>query len=119
MGFVVSDPQDEYPDHPATAKILQAASASGKAIFVSVPVEGQVWYEVDGYTKTTQTSVTGDITLACDEGERVLNEMHARLEAEFQVGMSEIWWEGKDPNRTLRRADALPASAGASGGSAR
>ena len=119
MGFVVSAPQDEYPDHPATAKVLQAASASGKAIFVSVPVEGEVWYEVDGYVKTTQTSLGGDMALACDEGEQVLAEMHARLETEFQVGMSEIWWEGKDPNRVLRRADALPVGAGQTQGSPR
>src|SRR5579872_7333041 len=109
MGFVVSEPAPEHPGHPATATVLQAASASGKAILVSVPVEGEVWYEVDGYAKTTSAGLSGDVVLACDEGERVLQEMHARLEEEFQVGMSEIWGEGKDPNRNLRRADSLPA----------
>lgn len=111
MGFVVSEPLDEHPEHPATAKVFQASSASGKSVLVSVPIEGQVWYEVDGYTKTTSAGVGGDVTLACDEGERVLEEMHARLDEEFQVGMSEIWWEGKDPNRNLRRADSLPVTA--------
>jgi len=119
MGFVVSDPTAEHPDHPATAKVFQASSASGKSVLVSVPVEGQVWYEVDGYTKTTSAGLSGEVTLACDEGERVLEEMHARLDEEFKVGMSEIWWEGKDPNRSLRRADSLPASSNIAEGAAR
>ena len=119
MGFVVSEPMAEHPDHPATAKVFQAASASGKSVLVSVPIEGQVWYEVDGYTKTTSASLGGEVVLACDEGERLLEEMHARLDAEFQVEMSEIWWDGKDPNRLLRRADSLPATSDTRQGAAR
>jgi hypothetical protein len=119
MGFVVGATMDEHPDHPATAKVFQASSASGKSVLVSVPIEGQVWYEVDGYTKTTSASLSGEVTLACDEGERVLQEMHTRLDEEFQVGMSEIWWDGKDPDRLLRRADSLPVSANSTQGAAR
>lgn len=110
MGFVVSAPVEEYPDHPATAKVLQAATASGKAVLVSVPVEGEVWYEVEGYQKEINTTPNGEAALACDDGEQVLTEMHARLESDFQVEMSEIWWEGKDPERDLRRAEELPKS---------
>ena len=99
--------------------VFQASSGSGKSVLVSVPVEGEVWYEVDGYTKTTSAGISGDVTLACDEGERVLQEMHTRLDEEFNVEMSEIWWEGKDPNRNLRRADVLPVSSHSSQGAAR
>jgi len=111
MGFVVNEPAEEHPEHPATAKILHAASPAGKEIFVSVPVEGQVWYEVDGYHQETATAVGGGTAVVCDEAEGVLIEMHARLEAEFQVEMGEITWRGKDPNRALRKADELPSSA--------
>ncbi len=34
--------------------------------------------------------------------------MHDRLGAEFGINMSEVTWEGKDPNRQLRKADELP-----------
>ena len=110
MGFVVSAPVEEYPGHPATAKVVQAATASGKAVLVSVPVEGQVWYEVEGYQKEIGSTRDGEAVLACDEGEQVLTAMHARLQSDFQVEMSEIWWEGKDPERDLRRAEALPTA---------
>jgi len=108
MGFLVTDPTAEHPEHPASAQIVCAANAAGKSIAVSVPVEGEVWYEIDGYTKTTEAAVGGETALACDEGEKVLTEMHARLNAEFHVEASEIWWEDKDPQRTLRRAESLP-----------
>ncbi len=110
MGFVVSDPKEEHPDHPATAKLLHAASPAGKEIAISVPVEGQVWYEVDGYHQETTSAVGGGTAVVCDEAEGVLNEMHALLDAEFQVQMGEITWRGKDPNRVLRKADQLPSS---------
>jgi len=111
MGFLVTDPAAEHPDHPATAKIVRAANAGGKSIAVSVPVEGEVWYEIDGYMKTTEATVGGETALACDEGEQVLTEMHAKLNEEFHVETSEIWWEDKDPQRILRRAESLPATA--------
>jgi hypothetical protein len=111
MGFLVTDPTAEHPEHPASAKIVCAANAAGKSIAVSVPVEGEVWYEIDGYVKTTEATVGGETALACDEGEKVLTEMHARLNEEFHVETGEIWWEDKDPQRLLRKAESLPASA--------
>lgn len=111
MGFLVTDPTAEHADHPASAKIVCAANAAGKSIAVSVPIEGEVWYEIDGYTRTTETTVGGETALACDEGEKVLNEMHARLNEEFHVETGEIWWEDKDPQRILRKAESLPTTA--------
>lgn len=108
MGFFVNEPQLEYPDYPNTALILKAATNSGKAISISVPVEGEVWYDVDGYSKTTEAAVGGGTAAVCDEAEEVLTEMHDRLGAEFGINMSEVTWEGKDPNREGRKADELP-----------
>jgi len=108
MGFFVDEPQLEYPDYPKTVLILKAATNSGKGISISVPVEGEVWYNVDGYSKTTEATVGGGTAAVCDEAENVLKEMHDRLGAEFGINMSELTWEGKDPDRIIRKADDLP-----------
>ncbi|MEK0188918.1 hypothetical protein, partial [Microcoleus anatoxicus] len=108
MGFFVNEPQLEHPDHPNAALILKAATNSGKGISISVPVEGEVWYNVDGYSKTTEAAVGGGTAAVCDEAEKVLTEMHDRLGAEFGIKMSEVTWEGKDPDRELIEADELP-----------
>lgn len=108
MGFTVLHRQPEHPDHPASATILGAASHAGKGISVSIPVEGEVYYDVEGYTKQTVQSVGSGKAAACDEAEQVIEEMHRILETEFGVQMGELMWEGKDPNRQLHKADDLP-----------
>ncbi|MBF0548014.1 MAG: hypothetical protein HQM08_26490 [Candidatus Riflebacteria bacterium] len=108
MGFTVASPVEEHPGHPATALIIHADNPLGKAVDVSVPIDSQVWYSVDGYPKTSEAIVGGGTAAVCDEAENVLNEMHRNLESEFGIKMSNLFWEGKDPNRTLRRKDELP-----------
>ncbi|TAF07098.1 MAG: hypothetical protein EAZ78_00725 [Oscillatoriales cyanobacterium] len=103
MGFFVNEPQLEHPDHPKTSLILKAATNSGKGISISVPVEGEVLYDVDGYSKTTEAAVGGGTAAVCDEAEKVLTEMHDRLGAEFGINMSEVTWEGKDPKSEIVR----------------
>ncbi len=110
MGFNLLYRQAEHPDHPASAIILGAATNSGKGISVSVPVEGEIYYDIDGYTKTTSTNVNGEVTASCDEAEGAISELHELLQAQFGINMSELWWEGKDPDRILRQADELPKS---------
>jgi hypothetical protein len=108
MGFAVLSVTDEHTGHPSTAKVF-TATAAGRAISVSVPVEGQVWYDVDGYAKNTVASVADGSSVAiCDEAEVVLTEMHGALQQEFGIQMGEILWQGKDPNRTTRTATDLP-----------
>lgn len=108
MGFFVNEPQLEDSRYPNAALILKAATNSGKGISISVPVEGEVWYNVDGYSKTTEAAVGGGTAAVCDEAEKVLTEMHDRLGAEFGINMSEVTWEGKDPKRKLSGDDELP-----------
>lgn len=110
MGFVVEEPVSEHPEHPATSKIIRAATSAGQGVAVSVPTEGPIWYDTSGYIETTEATVGGGTAVVCDEAEAVLEEMHARLESAFGVKMSEIVWPGKDPNRKLRKADQLPKS---------
>ena len=116
MGFAVLSVTDEHTGHPSTAKVF-TATAAGRAISVSVPVEGQVWYDVDGYAKNTIASVAdGSPVAICDEAEAVLTEMHSALQQEFGIQMGEISWQGKDPNRITRTATDLPTNANQSRG---
>jgi len=110
MGFTIVHRQPEHPNHPASATILGAASHAGKGISVSIPVEGEVYYDVEGYAKQTVQAVGGGSAAACDEAEQVIEEMHQILATEFGVNMGELMWDGKDPNRQLRKADDLPQS---------
>lgn len=110
MGFTILHRQPEHPTHPASAIILGAASHAGKGISVSIPVEGEVYYDVEGYAKQTVQAVGGGNAATCDEAEQVIEEMHRILGDEFGVQMGELMWEGKDPNRQLRKADDLPQS---------
>jgi hypothetical protein len=116
MGFMVSEPIEEHPGHPATASILHAATTSGKAIAVSVPVEGQVWYNVEGYVKTVEAAVGGGEAAVCDEAQEVIEQMHDALDQEFQIQMGELNWEGKDPKRKLRAAKSVPRNGTSSRG---
>lgn len=109
MGFSILYRQPEHPDHPASAIVLGAATNSGKGISISVPVEGEVFYDVKGYAKSTAAAVGGGTAAVCDEAEQVITEMHQALAEQFGIGMSELQWEGKDPNRQIRKADELPA----------
>lgn len=111
MGFSILAVDEEHVGHPATAKIFRAAAAD-RAISVSVPVEGQIWYDVDGYSKTTVASVAdGNPAAICDEAEQVLTEMHNTLQNEFGIQMSEVTWQDKDPKRITRTATDLPSNA--------
>lgn len=111
MGYAVTEPTAAYPDHPASDLVFRAADAGGRSVAVSVPVEGQVYYTVDGFPHTTEPLVDGGTAPACDQAEAVLNQMRERLAEQYGVETGEILWEGKaDPNRRLRKADELPSS---------
>ena len=114
MGFSIVYRQPEHADHPASAIILGAATNSGKGISVSVPVEGEIFYDVEGYSKQTVAAVGGGSAPVCDEAEQVITEMHEVLAAQFGVQMGALDWEGKDPQRQLRKADSLPQTQGRS-----
>lgn len=119
MGFTISPIRAEHPGHPASALVFHAATTAGKAINVSVPVEGQILYNVDGYPKKTKSVTGGGSSPVCDEAEGVLNEMREKLNAAFGVQSSEIMWNGKvDPNRIIKEAKPLSDGSGEHGGRA-
>lgn len=114
LGFNIVYRQPEHADHPASAIILGAVTHAGKGISVSVPVDGEIFYDVDGYSKQSVAVVGGGQAAVCDEAEQVIGEMHEVLAAEFGVQMGELEWEGKNPQRQLRQAEHLPRSSGRS-----
>jgi len=113
MGFVVSEPSLEYPGVAQSALLFEGVRASGAQVAVSVPVEGDVWYAVNGYPMRLEAATGGGEAATCDEAEREITAMHEVLKERFGVQMGPIGWQGKDPARLVRYADDLPTGHGA------
>ena len=96
-----------------TAVTLSATTAAGRSVGVSVPFDGQVWYDVDGFHEEATSTDTG--APACDHAETQLGDLHHILGERFGVVASEVQWEGKDPNRVLRGADSIGGPAATHG----
>jgi hypothetical protein len=108
MGYVVSDAVAEHPEHPASSLVFTAANAAGQGLSVSVPVEGEVWYDIRGFTLGTETRLDGKAIAVCDSAQDVIEEMHRMLGEQHEVQAGELLWEGKDPDRHLRAVKQLP-----------
>jgi hypothetical protein len=119
MGFLVTELQPEHADHPASAVRFQAVNAVGQGIGISVPVEGEVWYDISGFPLSTETTVGGGSAAVCDSAQAVLEEMHDVLNESFGVRAGELQWEGKDPDRHLRAVQQLPRTTGIDSGQER
>ncbi|MBF0409565.1 MAG: hypothetical protein HQM10_19650 [Candidatus Riflebacteria bacterium] len=112
MGFVVKSPMEEHPGHPATALIIKASSAAGKSLDVSIPIDGEIWYSVGGFQMKSEINPKNEKISTCDQAQAVIEELHEKLAEGYKIRMSELQWDGKDPNRNLRRADKLPTGTG-------
>lgn len=113
LGFVVSAPAPEDASHPMTAVFVGGTTAAGRAVGVSVPFDGQVWYDVEGYPEEASVSEVG--TPICDQAEAALGELHRILDERFGVQAGELLWEGKDPDRVLRGKDEIGGPAAKAG----
>jgi hypothetical protein len=107
MSFEVSAPVDTHPGHPLSPLEIHAADALNRHLYISIPVEGNMMYTVDGFPTSAGIAADGNETSACDTAERVLLDMQERLDAASGISTGEIWWEGKDPNRNLRASKPL------------
>ncbi len=112
-GFTVSEPALEQPGVADSALVFEGVRASGGEIAVSVPVEGQVWYAVDGYPLRLEATAGGGEASTCDEAEREILAVHALLRDRFGIRMGDLGWHGRDPARAARYADDLPTGGGA------
>lgn len=113
MGFMVQagSPALEYPEISASATLLRAQRLGGGALAVSVPQEGEIWYDVDGFPRRVEAGRDGQPVKSCDEAQAQLEAIHATLEREFGIQMGELRWEGKDPSRIRKAAERLPDAA--------
>jgi hypothetical protein len=113
FGFVVQQgyPTLEHPGVPGSATTIQAERIGGGAIAVSVPQEGDIWYDAAGFSMRTETTADGQTVRSCDEAEQEIARMHEAMRDAFGIETSELRWEGKDPDRIRKTAERLPESA--------
>lgn len=88
---------------------FRAIRADRRWVDVNVPVEGHVFYDVDGTDRITERGADGALYTSCDETEARLEALHADLAERFGVAAGDLFWETKDPNRERRNANALPS----------
>ena len=112
QGFEVQDgfPAHERPQDAGSPVLIYASRLGGGAVAVSVPQDGQIWYDVEGFDFHAERRADGGVIRSCDEAEKQLNSLHAALDEAFGIETSELSWEGKDPDRRKRYADQLPTS---------
>jgi hypothetical protein len=110
MGFVVQagSPALEHPGRAGSATIIHARRVGGGSVAVSVPQHGEIWYDVDGFPKRMELGIDGRAGPTCDEAEAQIERMHAVLDQDFGVKMSELLWEGKPKRPERKRAERLP-----------
>lgn len=88
--------------------LIHAERLDGGALAVTVPPEGAVAYEVDGYPLDVEAARDGREVAVCDEAEARIQAVHAVIEQAFGVRMGELTLDGKDPDRIARTATDLP-----------
>jgi hypothetical protein len=93
LGYIVSQPKPEHPEHPATAYRLIAKDSTGRGFITSVPLQGDIHFEAQGYQKTQRGKIS-----VCDEAEVDLNNILQGLN-KYGVDMGELQWQGKDSDR--------------------
>ena len=111
-GFLVQDgvPMLEQPACPSSAKFIHARRIGGGAISVSVPQDGDIWYDVEEFPLRAAAAPGGGTIRSCDEAEQQINALHQSLDQLFGIQMSELMWDDKDPQRIMKTADELPCS---------
>lgn len=88
---------------------FRAVRADRRWVDVNVPVEGHVFYDVDGTDRVTERAADGAAYTSCDETEARLDALHADLAERFGIAAGDLFWETKDPDRVRRNANALPS----------
>lgn len=107
QGFQVGDPV--LVGEGAGEVAFRASRADRRWVEVNVPLEGHVFYDVDGTDRITERGTDGLSYTSCDDTEARLEALHADLAERFGLQAGELFWESKDPNRERRNANALPS----------
>jgi len=116
FGFTIEAgfPRLEDQSNPGSETILVARRLSGERIAATIPHEGDVWYDVDGYRFEAGTSRAGAHTSSCDSAETQIEAFHQKLGSEYGVKMGKLRWDDQDPDRILKEAKPLPRESGES-----
>ncbi len=88
---------------------FRASRVDRRWVEVNVPLQGHVFYDVDGTDRITEGGSDGLVYTGCDEAEARLEALHAELAQRFGIQAGELFWESKDPLRERRNANSLPS----------
>lgn len=88
---------------------FRAVRADRRSVDVNIPVEGHVFYDVDGTHRITERGADGVAYTSCVETEARLEALHADLAEHFGIVTGDLFWETKDPSRERLSANALPS----------
>lgn len=88
---------------------FRASRADRRWVEVNVPLQGHVFYDVDGTDRITEGGGDGLAYTGCDDAEARLEALHSELAQRFGIQAGELLWESKDPNRDRRNANSLPS----------
>lgn len=106
LGFWVQ----QFPVEQASADAtIRATRSDGRAITVSVPLEGSMRWAVEGFPTEVLVGSDGQPAQACDEAAKQIEAVKNYLE-QRGVGTGDLFWKGKDPNRPATTAIPLPRS---------
>jgi hypothetical protein len=110
LGFVVQagSPSLENPADKSSATIIHAQRIGGGAVAVSVPQEGDIWYDVADFPMQQRPGPDGQVIRSCDEAEAQIERLHGVLADAFGIQMDKLRWEGKAPEKVRKQADRLP-----------
>lgn len=99
QGFSIAPggPSLEDAASPRSAVIIAATRVDGRRLGVSVPQEGDLWYEVQGFP-CQQAATHEGVVSSCDEAEDAIESINGALR-ELGIDMSPLMWNGKPPNR--------------------
>jgi hypothetical protein len=115
MGFIVQagSPSAEEPNRPDSPTIIQARRIGGGAVAVSVPQDGEIWYDVDGFPKRLEPAPDGRLAPSCDEAEAQIDQIHAALDESFGIETGELLWQGKATQPDRKQSERLSENQGA------
>jgi chromosome segregation ATPase len=106
LGFWVQ----QFPAEQASADAtIRASRADGRAITVSVPLEGSLRWTAEGFPMEVFAGSDGQPARGCGGLAEQIEAVKGCLE-KHGVETGELLWKGKDPNRPGTTAKRLPRS---------
>jgi len=107
VGFWV----EQVPAKQASADAtIRATCPDGRALTVSVPLEGSLRWMPEGFPMEVFNTNNGQPARGCDEAVKQIEAVKAYLSERHGIQTSELNWNGKTPDRLGTTAKRLPHS---------